>query len=355
MTIIQQRKRTIRDIAQAAGVSTKTVSLVLNGKPGVNEKTRTRVLDVVRESGYRPNRGAQMLRGVGSPSIGITLPAPPDRVPLSQSFFLWLFDEIFRIFAPRGYYVTFDLNPYAIGPDVDYARGIWESAYSSCILCGPIAHDDETLPRIHAAGIPYVAFGRANFPCSHATVDYEDAAYRSTRFLIERGHRHIGMLKAFSGFHPAFERQQGYRRALDEAGLPYQPHYIQSVSFEKSDVAAHVHEILRHREVTALVECSGTEDARAIREGAQSVGRVPGKDFDIVDWSYVENTCVLSEACAHVWLPVREAASEGLTHLAAWIDGERDGPIEVLYRGTLSEHNGHEEVSQFRRLFVTVD
>jgi DNA-binding LacI/PurR family transcriptional regulator len=355
MATIQQQKRTIRDIAQTAGVSTKTVSLVLNGRPGVNEKTRSRVLEVVRECGYRPHRGAQMLRGVSTPSIGITLPAPPDRVPLSQSFFVWLFDEIFRIFAPRGYYVTFDLNPYALGPEVDYARGIWESAYGACILCGPIAHDDETLPRIHAAGVPYVAFGRAHVPCSHATVDYEDAAYRSTRFLIERGHQHIGMLKAFTGFHPGLERERGYRRALEESGLPFRPSFIQSVSFEKSDVAAHVHSILEQPEVTALVECSGTEDALAIREGAKRAGRRPGQDFDIVDWSYIENTCVMAEACAHVCLPVREAGSEGLTQLAAWIDGEREGPIEVLYQGTLVEHNGHQEISQLKRLFVTAD
>ena len=355
MASVQQPKQTIRDIAQAAGVSAKTVSLVLNGKPGVKEKTRTRVLEVVRQTGYRPHRGAQMLRGVGTPSIGITLPAPPDRVPLSQGFFVWLVDELFRVFAPRAYYVTFDLNPYALGPDVDYARGIWECAYSACILCGPIAQGDDTLPRIHAAGVPYVAFGRADTPCNHATVDYEDAAYRSTKYLIERGHKHIGMLKAFSGFHPALERVQGYRRALKEAGLPFQPDYIQSVSFEKSDVAAHVREILKHPEVTALVECSGTEDARALREGAKQVGRAPGKDFDIVDWSYIENTCVLSEACAHVWLPVREAASEGLNRLADWIDGTDQGPIEILYHGKLVESNGYEEVSQLKRLFHTAD
>ena len=355
MAFANQQKQTIRDIAQAAGVSAKTVSLVLNAKPGVNEMTRLRVLEVVRETGYRPHRGAQMLRGVGTPSIGFTLPAPPDRVPLSQSFFVWLFEEIFRVFAPRGYYVTFDLNPYALGPDVDYARGIWECAYSACILCGPIALKDDILPRIHEAKVPYVAFGRAETPCSYATVDYEDAAYRSTRYLIERGHRNIGMLKAFAGFYPGLERERGYRRALNEAGLSFQPDYLRTVSFGASNIATTVQSILVHPEVTALVECSGTEDASAIREGAALAGRAPGKDFDIVDWSYVENTCVLSEACAHVWLPVREAAAEGLEKLAKWLEGEEKGPIHVLRRGTLVEAGGHSEISQLKRLFVTSD
>lgn len=355
MASVQQPKQTIRDIAQAAGVSAKTVSLVLNAKPGVKEKTRMRVLEVVRQAGYRPHRGAQMLRGVGTPSIGITLPAPPDRVPLSQGFFVWLFDEIFRVFAPRGYYVTFDINPYALGPDVDYARGIWECAYSACILCGPIADDDDTLPRIHAAGVPYVAFGRAETPCNFATVDYEDAAYRSAKHLLERGHKHIGMLKAFGGFYPGRERELGYRRALEEEGIPFNGHYIQSVSFEKSDVAAHVRDILKHTEVSALIECSGTEDARAVREGAHQAGRIPGKDFEIVDWSYIDNTCVLSEACAHMWLPVREAAAEGLVQLARWIEGTGQGPIEVLYHGTLVDSNGYQEVSQLKRLFHTAE
>lgn len=353
----QSSKLTIRDIAVAAGVSPKTVSLVLNSRPGVHEATRERVLEVVKAVGYRPHRGAQMLRGVGTPSIGVTLPAPPGQVPLAQGFFVWLFEEIFRVFAPRGYYVTFDLNPYAAGEGVDYSRGIWECAYSACILAGPIALDDHTLARIHQTGVPYVAFGRAgdDTPCSHATVDYEAAAYESTRHLIARGHRHIGMLRAFAGFWPGLERERGYRRALDEAGLPFEPSYLRSVSFGARDIAAIMENMLAGTEVTALIECSGTEDATAIREGARLAGRTPGDDFEIVDWSYIRDTCVLAEACAHVWLPVREAAAEGLELLGAWIAEEREGPIAILRQGELVEAPSLPEVSKQARLFDTLD
>ncbi|NIA15264.1 MAG: LacI family DNA-binding transcriptional regulator, partial [Nitrospiraceae bacterium] len=246
---------TIRDIAGEAGVSTKTVSHVLNGKPGVHNETRAHVLRIIEKVGYHPHLGARMLRGHATVSVGVTMPAPPGAAPLGQSFFVWLYEELFRVFGSRGYYLTFDLNPYATGPNSDYARGIWEQAFQACVLAGPLATSDTTVARIHATGTPYLALGRLDsFPeCSCAVVDYEQGAYRGIQYLIERGHKRIGMLKAFDGFQPGVERQRGYVRAMEEAGLPLAAGLVRSVTFGTHDIADTVHRILEMGDVTALL------------------------------------------------------------------------------------------------------
>ena len=68
-------------------------------------------------------------------------------------------------------------------------------------------------------------------------------------------------------------------------------------------------------------------------------------------WTYTHNATILSEACAHIWLPVREAASEGFRLLLRWFEGERPGPVSVLYRPTLYTTPGGEELPRPRRLF----
>jgi len=56
-----------------------------------------------------------------------------------------------------------------------------------------------------------------------------------------------------------------------------------------------------------------------------------------VCWTYSDRAQVLAEACAHLWIPVREAASEGLKDFARWYLGEREEPVHVLYRPILHE------------------
>ncbi|MBN2307970.1 MAG: LacI family DNA-binding transcriptional regulator [Candidatus Hydrogenedentes bacterium] len=346
------------DIAREAGVSVKTVSHVLNGKSGVSRATRERVQAIIQRVGYHPHIGARSLRSAKANCVGITLPAPLSEAPLSQDFFLWLFGRLIRVFGSQGEYICFDISPDSedSGHRKDYARGLWEQLYRACMVAGPLALDDTTIERIHRWGEPYVAFGRLySFPeCSCAVVDYEEGAYLCTRFLIDRGHKHIAMLKAFSGYQPGLERRRGYLRALEEAGIEPRDQLIQSVTFRAANIANMVHRLLARREVTALIDASGTEDAAGIREGARRAGREPGKDFEILPWTYAKDASVLREACAQLWLPAWEAGAEGMDELARWFRGQREGPIHIVYPPVLQEAVPSVEVPRRSRLFDTL-
>jgi LacI family transcriptional regulator, galactose operon repressor len=351
MPVIKKRKRaTIIDVARRARVSTKTVSHVINDKPGVGQQTRARVMRIIEEMGYHPNIGARSLGGRATNCVGVTLSASPESVPLSEDLFVRLSTGLFRAFGRRGDYICFDINPYSSAARIDYARGLWEQLYRACVVMGPLAVGDPTIRRIHEWGEPYVVFGRLDgFPeCSCATVDYEQGAYESTKHLIGRGHTRIGLLAAFSGYQPGVERVRGYQRALADAGMAYDERLVRPVTFPAWDTAELVHEVLQDATVSALVDCSSTEDGPALREGAARASRKLGEDVDVVTWSYSADAAVLPEACAQLWLPTIDAAMAGVEELARWCHGGREEPIQIVLSPVLCETVPEVETSRAR-------
>jgi len=347
------KRCTIYDVARLAGVSPKTVSRVINGKGGVHQATRSRILKVIEEVGYYPHIGARSLRGKNRGCVGVTLPAPAEQVPFSQEQFLWMFAEVHRVFGTRGERICFDLNPFGPSGDGDYARSVFEHLFTACIIAGPLRVDDTTIHRIHASGIPYVTAGRLDSlpECSSAAVDHEEGGYISTKHLVDRGHKRVALLQALRDFQPGVERRRGYLRALEEGGIEPEEGLIRSVIPGDRNLASVLHRLLMDSPVTAFVDASGTEDAASLREGARRAGRKLGKDLEVVVWTYTDNATVLWEASAHVWIPVREAGSQGLEELAAWYFGDKEGPVRVLYRPILSEDVSDVELAKPRHVF----
>ncbi len=329
---------TIHDIARELSVSARTVSRVLNKQAGVGKGTRKLIEDFIQEVNFHPHSGARSLRRQRLDSIGVAVTSPLDVLPISNDILTWLFFELNRIFND-GEFIGFDMNPPPRDGQYDYARGVSEQRFGACVVAGPLRSDDSVIHRVHTAGCPYMVLGRLdNYPeISSATVDYEEAAYLSTRFLIDRGHTRVGMLLGLDGFQPGAERRRGYRRALEEAGIPFDETLMRPATFDSDQNIRLTHRLLLDRDITALVESSGTEDASGLREGARRAGRMPGENLDIVEWTYTYKAAVVSEAVAHIWLPVREAGSEGLELLADWYYERRSEPFQVLYRPILYE------------------
>ena len=74
---------------------------------------------------------------------------------------------------------------------------------------------------------------------------YEEGSYQSAKFLLDRGHKQVAMLKAFRGYQAGEERRRGYSRALAEAGAPMDETLIRSVAFGTTDLITAVHRLLQ--------------------------------------------------------------------------------------------------------------
>lgn len=311
---------TIFDVAREAGVSTKTISKVMNNQPGVSGETRERVLRVVQELGYYPHYGARSLRAVNRNCIGVTVAPPLRMVPLREDFLIWLLAKLSTTFAAGGAYLTFDTSRLSEGSMIDYSRGVWERMFDLCFIVGPFPLKDNTIHRIHFSGIPYLALGRP-IPydsCNYAAVDLEQAAYESARYLLARGHRRILLLTAFEGYSAGWERREGFCRALTEAGISREQ--AESMIVEAGTFPEHVEEALgealREGDYTAMIDATVLETPQAIRSGCARGGRVPGQDLEVVIWTYEEEGVILPQASAHVWIPVRKAVLRGVEEIA---------------------------------------
>lgn len=327
---------TIHDIARELDVSARTVSRVLNGQNGVRDSLRKQIESFIQEVGYEPHAGARSLRATPQTCVGITSASPLSALPLSEPILAWLFGQMYRLFGQRGAFVEFDLNPPKNNDVRDYARGLWQRRYTALAIVGAFPVGDTLLHRIHDAGLPYVALARLRGAehCNTAAVDYEEATYLSARFLIERGHRRIGMLMSLDGFQPGEERRQGYWRALEEAAIPFDPALVRPTPLRAGAVEAGLAALLVESP-TAIIDCTGAEDGAGLKAGARQAQRSIGADLEIVVWTYANDVSILDEAAAHVFLPVRESVSEGLERLASWVYEEKQDNFQILYKPTL--------------------
>ena len=94
-------KMTIADVAKAAGVSSSAVSYALNGKPGVSEKTRDKVLQVAEQMGWKPNSAAKALSDASTHSIGLILTYDTDVLSV-ESYTMELIAGLTAVFEAQG-------------------------------------------------------------------------------------------------------------------------------------------------------------------------------------------------------------------------------------------------------------
>jgi len=205
---------TIRDVAARAGVSPATVSNALSGLRGVTEDRRRAVLEAVAALGYKSNHMASSLRTGATRSVGIVVPN------LANEFYAGLVRQ-WEMLASRD---GFEILVVASGEDPAVEAKRTESVIARRIdgLLVVAAHDDfgaepgfpESLP-------PTVlvdrAFGHPGFDT--VASDNFEAGYRGTRHLIELGHRDITLLISSTDHTHLTDRIEGYRKAVDEAGL----------------------------------------------------------------------------------------------------------------------------------------
>src|SRR3954467_15128236 len=104
----QGRRTTIKDIAERAGVSKGAVSYALNGRPGVSDDTRDRILAIARELGWYPNRAARALSPAPPRAVGLVLARPPRTLAL-EPFFMEFIAGVERELSSRSIALTLQL------------------------------------------------------------------------------------------------------------------------------------------------------------------------------------------------------------------------------------------------------
>jgi LacI family transcriptional regulator len=223
------RDLTIADIARLAGVSVSTVSRILNDKPDVSKKTRQRVLDVIRETGFTPDVQAQRLRTGSARTLAVLFPladyaSAPNITQLELNFMLGASAAA----GEENYFFNLVSQPMTPASMLRMFRGNMVDGLVLMEIC----MNDWRVDLLRKNDLPFVMIGRTedNSHLNYIDLDIEQAVIAAFQHLVSLGHTYIGFLTYDEapyeqGLGPAVRGMAGYREAVAKHNLPllYRP------------------------------------------------------------------------------------------------------------------------------------
>jgi LacI family transcriptional regulator len=323
---------TIRDVAAQAGVSVSTVSHVVNGTRFVEPDTEARVRAAISDLNYRPNSIARSLRRRSTATIGLLV---PDN---SNPFFA----EIARLIEDIG----FDLGYSVILCNSD-GLPEREAAYIDVLLSKQVdglltisagSHPD-FLNAVLAAGVPVVVVDRSaeEWPVDQVLVDNEAGGFQAGAYLTRLGHRAIGCITGPRAATPSARRLDGFRRALDQAGIPLPDSAVIGGDFQYGGGAAAM-KILQasHPNLTAVFASNDQMALGAINALQRAGLRVPA-DVSVIGFDNIPQSAAFYPALTTIAQPVEAVARACIERLIARIGGNREAPNRLILNPELIE------------------
>lgn len=304
-------RHTIYDIARAAGVSSSTVSRVLAGRTVVSEATRTNVLRVARELGYRPNHLARNLARQANDTIALLLP------DIANPFFPSLVKAIQHEADRRELTVVLGNT----GDDVDSERRYLDTLLSQQIrhvLVAGLRLPREELDRYGAAGLTFIALDR-RVPGGNGFLvqsNHRAGARAAVRHLLELGHTRIAHVSGPPGVSVSRERKRGYVEEMTAAGLPIDDVSVVASPFTEEGGAAAFHELTargsRHTAVFAANDLIAIGYLFAAHEAGLSVPDA----FSLIGFDGVSLTRYTSPQITTIRQDVAQMAASAMAFIA---------------------------------------
>ena len=305
---------TMRDVAQAAGVSVATVSRFYNASGPVGKRTRTRIERVARDLRYVPNAAARSLNTRRTHAVGVLLP------DLYGEFFSELLRGLDRAARGHGLHLLVSGAHGDADELVETARAL-HGRVDGLVVMSPDAHADRLRQRI-APDLPLVLLGG---PHASLAVDNRGGAEAATRHLVGLGHRRVAHLAGAAGNLDAQERQAGYAAALAQAGLAPT---VYAGDFREEAGAAAVERVLATPAPERPTALFAANDAMAV--GALAALRARGlsapADLALVGFDDVPLASHLTPALTTVHVPTAELGAAAVERVRRLDAGGSDAP-----------------------------
>ncbi|MBO1753724.1 LacI family DNA-binding transcriptional regulator [Allobranchiibius sp. CTAmp26] len=315
----------LREVAERAGVSVRTASNVANDFPHVAPETRRRVQAAIEELKYRPNTAARQLRRGRTEVISLVVPE------ISSPYFSELAAITVRVAAERGWTVHIDQTD---GDADQERRMILGPAGRSVdgVLCSPWAVSPAELVELAAGPVVLLGERETDGVLDHVAIDNVRASREATLHLLARGDRVIGAIGAQPHLQngTAELRVEGYRQALESAGLPFRTDLVMPVrSLHRPDGAAAVTRLLEVEPRVDAVFCFSDELALgALRTLLEQGRRVP-QDVAVVGFDDIEDGRYSTPTLTTIAPDKTQIVRVALDRLAARIAGQTGSGAEA--------------------------
>jgi len=328
---------TISDIAERAGVSIGAVSFALNGRKGVSESTRARVLAVADELGWAPASAARSLAEARTETIGLVLARDPRNLGV-ESFYMRFFAGVELVLGERGYGLLLQIVP---GVDEELATiRKWRNArrIDGLLLVDLRVGDPRVDLALESPSLPTVVVGHASVARGLMSVGTDDdlAARTAVRHLVALGHRRIARVSGPEAQAHTVIRDAALRDELDRVGG--EATVLRTDFTPEAGAAATRRALAAAERPTAIVYDNDVMAVAGLAAIVELDLEVPG-DVSIVAWDdsvLCEHTLPRLTALRH---DVVEYGAHAARRLFELIDGGEPGahlepPLELVVRGS---------------------
>lgn len=307
------RRVTLRDVARAAGVSTGTVSMVLNHSPAIAPATRDHVKSVMRELGYVYDRAAGNLRNKRTHIIGVSM------CNLFNPYFFEILAQVQKVVAGMGCVPILGDNEETPAQQEGFLRTLQEYRAEGIFMTPTIGTTAEQMQAALDLGIPLVQVTRyiPGVAADYVGSDNHAAMAIAVRHLLALGHARI----AFAGSNPATstgrDRHAGFAEVMREAGLGVRDAYVVECLATRENGFAAAARLLSLDEPPTGIVCFDDEIAFGVMLGMRQRGLEPGRDCAVVGAVDVSEARLWQPGLTSVAIDQQEIAREAGRLLAA--------------------------------------
>jgi LacI family transcriptional regulator len=321
----------LRDLAEKTGYSITTVSRALAGYDDVNHETRRHIIEMAQMLGYQPNHVARQLRSQRTQTLGFIIPTN-DRVS-AHDFFTQLLLGISDTAASEHYDVLISGQIPGEEEMNAYRRIVGGNRVDGMILARTRRHD-ERIAYLQTRKHPFVTSGRgapsepSDFP--FIDLDSQTGIRLVTEHFLANGHQHIGLILPPDDIAYTEYRHQGYREALERAGLPYRADYVLYGDLLRDGGYACANRLLdQHPQITALVCCNDLMALGAI-QALKTRGLRVGQDVGVSGFDDIPLAEYTQPSLTTIRQPIYEIGRQLVNMLVSIISGKSPAVTQVI-------------------------
>jgi LacI family transcriptional regulator len=317
---------TISDVAKRAGVSTMTVSRVINNSGYTSQETQERVIKAIGELGFVPNALARSLRFKQTKTIALVL------TDITNPFFTTLARGVEDAASENGFTVMFSNTDESEAEEAEHLTTLLQKQVDGVLLV-PAGSSNESIVYLQERNTPVVVLDRRVPGVLVDTVrcDSTPGAYEITRHLLDLGHRRIAMLSGPLGISTSADRAAGYQKAMEEAGIAIDPCWLHYGSFTQSSGYELARAILTLQPRPTAIFAGNNFIAIGAYTALREAGlRIPD-DISLVTFDDLPSQLVLEPFLTTVDQPAYEMGYQATQLLLAHLGGEPPAePKEII-------------------------
>jgi len=324
-----ERKPTIKDVARLARVSHTTVSRALNDKPRVSQKTKDRILSVVKKLNYQPNVAARSLKVHRTKTLGLVI------TTIVNPFYPELAQGIESTAREMGYNIILCSTNYEIDLEKQYIDMLRGKGVDGIIFTSTHMHDPNIEGLINEK-YPIILVNRKICEESvinrvdYVVVDNLHGGFIAVEHLIKMGHERIGIISGLPQSSASVERLEGGKKALAEYGLQIEPDLIIQGDFLKSSGFEGARKFSRMKSWPTAVFTVNDYMALGAMDGFVEEGFQVPEDVALVGFNDIEISRMRSIELTTVGQKTYEMGSIAVKTLVEKIEGGGHGVFRQI-------------------------